>query len=50
MFQFLHLSSALVWVPVGITSSVVEIKICVITTEIKNYKSIKKNRRKTMLK
>ena len=37
---------SLVWVPVGIASSVVGIKICAITTEIKNYKSIKKKEEK----
>ena len=30
----------ILFVPVGITSSAVEIKICAITAEIKNYQSI----------
>ena len=32
--------------PVGVTSSAVGIKICVIFAEIKNYKSIKKKKKK----
>ena len=45
MFQFLHFLH-LVCVPVGITSSAVGIKICVITTLIKKYKSIIKKKKK----
>ena len=39
--------ASLVGIPIGITSSAIEIKICVITAGVKNYKSIvKKNKKK----
>ena len=38
--------ASLVCVPVGIASSVVEIKICAITAGIKKYKSIIKEKKK----
>ena len=37
-------------VPVGITSSAVGLKSCVITAKIKKYKSISRKRRKRMKK
>ena len=42
--------SSLVCVPLGITSSAVGLKICVITGGIKNYKWIIKKKKKTMRK
>ena len=39
-----------VCVPVGITSSVVGIKVCAIVAEIKKYKSIIRKRRKSTIK
>ena len=39
-----------VWVPVGITSSIIEIKISVITAGTKNYKAVIKNKKKTLIK
>ena len=39
-----------VWVPVGITSSIIEIKISVITAGKKNYKAVIKNKKKTLIK
>ena len=33
-------------IPIGITTSVIEIKICAITTRIKKYKSIIKKKKK----
>ena len=38
--------SSLVGIPVGISSSAVEFKICVITEGIKNYKSLIKKKKK----
>ena len=38
--------ASLVVIPVGITSSVVRLKICVITAEIKKHKSIIKKKKK----
>ena len=37
---------SLVGIPIGITSSAIGLKICVITAGIKNYKSIMKKKRK----
>ena len=42
--------ASLVCIPVGITKSAIEIKICVITVGIKKYKSIKKKKKKSMMK
>ena len=46
--------ASLIYVPVGITSSAIGIKICAITARIKKYKSIikkkKKNHDKIMVK
>ena len=38
--------ASLVWVPVGITSSAIGIKICATTGEIKKYKSVIKKKKK----
>ena len=38
--------ASLVWVPVGITSSAIGIKICATTREIKKYKSVIKKKKK----
>ena len=38
--------ASLVGIPIGITSSVIGLKICVITAGIKKYKSIKKKKKK----
>ena len=40
-FQFLHLR-----IPIGITSSAVGLKMCVVTAGIRKYKSIIKKKRK----
>ena len=40
-FQFLHLR-----IPIGITSSAVRLKMCVLTAGIRKYKSIIKKKRK----
>ena len=45
MFQFLPFAS-LVGIPIGIPSSVVGLKLCVITAVIKKYKSIIKKKGK----
>ena len=43
--------ASLVGISTGITSSAIRLKICVITTGIKKYKSlIKKNKKKQMIK
>ena len=42
--------TSLIVVPVGITSSAVRLKICVITSEIKKHKSVLKIRRWSMIK
>ena len=39
--------ASLVGIPMGITSSAIELKICLITTGIKKYKSIIKKKKKT---
>ena len=39
-----------VGIPVGITNSAVGLNICVITSRIKNYKSIIKKKGKNMIK
>ena len=41
---------SLVSVPVGITSSAIELNICALTAWIKKYKSISRKRRKIMIK
>ena len=38
--------ASLVVIPIGITSSAIRLKVCVITTGIKKYKSISKKKRK----
>ena len=38
--------ASLVQIPIGITSSAIELKICVITAEIKKHKSINKKNKK----
>ena len=38
--------ASLVWVPVGITSSAIRIKICATIGEIKKYKSVIKKKKK----
>ena len=38
--------ASLVWVPVGITSSAIRIKICATIREIKKYKSVIKKKKK----
>ena len=40
----------LVGIPIGITSSAIGLKICAITAGIKNYKSIIKKRKRSMIK
>ena len=42
--------SSLVGIPVGITSSAIELKICAITAGIKKFKSISKKRKRSMIK
>ena len=42
--------TSLVGVPIGITSSVIGLKICAITARIKKYKSIIRKKRKSMIK
>ena len=42
--------ASLVGISVGITSSAIEVKICVITAGIKKYKSIDKKRGRNMIK
>ena len=37
-------------IPIGITSSAIKLKICVITSGIKKYKSIIKKEKKSMIK
>ena len=38
--------ASLIGIPIGITSSAIELKICAITAEIKKYKSIIKTKKK----
>ena len=42
--------ASLVGIPVGITSSAIELNICVITARIKKYKSMIKKTKKSMIK
>ena len=42
--------ASLVGIPIRITSSLIGLKICVITAEIKNYKIIIKKRKRSMIK
>ena len=37
-------------IPIGITSSTMGLKICAITSRIKKYNSVIKNKKKTMIK
>ena len=45
-----YIYHSLVAFPIGITSSTIGLKICVITARIKKYKSINKKKKKTMIK
>ena len=45
-YSYISAFASLVGIPVGITSSAVELKICVITAGIKKYKSIIKKKEK----
>ena len=42
--------ASLLGIPIGIRSSAVGLKLCVIAAEIKRYKSIIKKKRKNMIK
>ena len=42
--------ASLVGVPIGVTSSAIELKICAITAGIEKYKSINKKRKRSMIK
>ena len=43
--------ASLVWIPIGIASSAMALRICLITSEIKKYNSInKKNKKRHMIK
>ena len=41
---------SLIGIPIGITSSAIGLRICVIAAEIKNYKSIIKKKKKNLYK
>ena len=42
--------ASLVGISIGITSSAIELKICAIIAEMKKYNSIRKKRKRTMIK
>ena len=42
--------AVLVCIPIGVTSSAVELKVCVITGRIKKYSSIPWKRKRSMIK
>ena len=42
--------AVLVCIPIGVTSSAVELKVCVITARIKKYSSIPWKRKRSMIK
>ena len=42
--------ASLIGIPIGITSSAIGLRICVIAAEIKNYKSIIKKKKKNLYK
>ena len=42
--------ASLLGIPIGITSSAIGLKICAITAGIKNYKSIIRKRKRSMIK
>ena len=42
--------ASLIGIPIRITSSAIELKICAITAGIKNYKSIIKKKKRNMIK
>ena len=42
--------ASLIGIPIGITSSAIGLRICVIVAEIKNYKSIIKKKKKNLYK
>ena len=42
--------ASLLFIPIGITSSAIELKICVIVAGIKKYQSIIKKKKRSMIK
>ena len=47
---FISAFASLVGIPIGIRSSAIELKICLITVEIKKYKAMIKKKKKNMIK
>ena len=47
---FISAFASLVGIPIGIRSSAIELKICLITAEIKKYKAMIKKKKKNMIK
>ena len=47
---FISACASLVGIPIGIRSSAIELKICLITVEIKKYKAMIKKKKKNMIK
>ena len=47
---FISAFASLVGIPIGIWSSAIELKICLITAEIKKYKAMIKKKKKNMIK